>query len=507
MSGEITMNVNTQETLALLKTAQAASNADIIAKNFTQPSTATTGLQAYDLEAPSKKLYPVLTPLRNRIARVGGGFSIQANWKAITGINSQNIRVGVSEGKRGAQISHTLTENLAAYRGIGLEKSVTFEADYAARGFEDLKAGAVLQSLQGLMVAEELIILGGNTSLALGTTPTPTLSQGGSGTLGNATYSVICVALGLQAYWDLAGANNGNVNQSLNLATATVPAQIVRTNADGTTDTFGGGSAQKSAAASLAVTGAQNLFATVAAVRGAYAYAWFVGTAGSEKLEKVTTINSVSFTTALAGVGQLATALTGVDSSTSVLEFDGLLTQAAKSANNAYFNALATGTPGTGTTLTAGSGRIVEIDVALANYYQQYRCQPSDIYLNFNQFQKITNLVLGSTNPNVQFIVDPNSPMEMVAGRNVGKYLSPITGEIINLVVHPNMPPGTMMFYTGSVPAYVDGVTDICRVRTRQEYYQIEWPLRTRKYEYAVYADEVLQHFIPFTLGIISNIA
>jgi hypothetical protein len=68
----------TQETLDLLKAAQAAP--DDIIKSFVQPSTATTGLQAYNLEAPSKKLCPILTPLRNTIPRVGGGFAIQANW-------------------------------------------------------------------------------------------------------------------------------------------------------------------------------------------------------------------------------------------------------------------------------------------------------------------------------------------------------------------------------------------------------------------------------------------
>ena len=67
----------TAETLELLKVAQQ--NPDDIIKSFVQPGSATTGLQAYNLEAPSKKLYPILTPLRNEIPRVGGGFAIQAN--------------------------------------------------------------------------------------------------------------------------------------------------------------------------------------------------------------------------------------------------------------------------------------------------------------------------------------------------------------------------------------------------------------------------------------------
>ena len=42
---------------------------------------------------------------------------------------------------------------------------------------------------------------------------------------------------------------------------------------------------------------------------------------------------------------------------------------------------------------------------------------------------------------------------------------------------------------------------------TRQDYYQIEWPPRARRYECGVYADEVLQHYFPPSMAIISNIA
>ena len=101
----------TQETLELLKSAQ--STPDNIIKSFVQPSTATTGLQAYNLEAPSKKLYPVLTPLRNMIPRIGGSFAIQADWKAVTNINVTNTRAGIAEGKRGGIITHSQSEYFA----------------------------------------------------------------------------------------------------------------------------------------------------------------------------------------------------------------------------------------------------------------------------------------------------------------------------------------------------------------------------------------------------------
>lgn len=124
----------TQESLAALRVAQ--STPDDLIKSFVSPASATTGLQAYNLEAPSKKLYPVLTPLRNSIARVGGGFATQANWKAITNINVNNQRAGVSEGKRGGAIQHTVSDYFAAFRGFGLENSVTFRSQIMHQNYE-----------------------------------------------------------------------------------------------------------------------------------------------------------------------------------------------------------------------------------------------------------------------------------------------------------------------------------------------------------------------------------
>ena len=51
------------------------------------------------------------------------------------------------------------------------------------------------------------------------------------------------------------------------------------------------------------------------------------------------------------------------------------------------------------------------------------------------------------------------------------------------------------------LPYPLAGVGNLMQIRTRQDYYQIEWPLRTRRYEYGIYADEVLQHYFPPALG------
>jgi hypothetical protein len=72
------------DTLALVKAAhQKALSPEEIAKTsgWNQASTATTGITFYDLEAPAKLLFPVLTPLRNSIPRVTGKAGTQANWR------------------------------------------------------------------------------------------------------------------------------------------------------------------------------------------------------------------------------------------------------------------------------------------------------------------------------------------------------------------------------------------------------------------------------------------
>lgn len=496
------MSKLTQETLDLIKSAQSISGTDFIQKNFSQPGSATTGIQGYSLEAGAKTLYPIITPLRNRIARVSGGTTVQANWKAITGINTTNQRAGVAEGQRGGSVQHSSAEYFANFRGIGLEKSVSFEADYAARGFEDLKAMAVLQTLQSLMVQEEMILLGGNTSVSLGTTPTPTLVASSGGTLGAGNLSVICVALGLQAYWDVAGANNGQVGQSLTISSAVVPTTITRTNADGTTTAFGGGSARKSAAATVAVSASGKVTAKLpSASRGAVAYAWYWGAAGSETLGAVTTVTEVVITANAAGL-QTAASLPAADNSTSNIEFDGLLTQISKPGMGGYWKDLS------GAALTSnGAGGILEFDSILHDFFTMHRLSPQEIHMSAIDLTTATNLIMSSGGtPLMRLNVDINSTKQITAGVVIGSYLNKITGDEIKIVVHPNMPPGSILFYSDRIPAYLDGVGSLLRVLCRQDYYQIDWPLRSRKHEYGVYCDEVLQNYFIPAFGLLTNV-
>ncbi len=233
-----------------------------------------------------------MTPLRNAVPRVGGGTGTATNWRQVTALVGSGFDAmgWVPEGQRSGQMSYTTASKSASFVTIGEEDAATYEAINAGRNFEDIQARMTFRLLQKMMLKEEMAILAGNASLALGTPATPSLSATGSGaTLPAATYYVKVVALTLEGY------------QNSSLAGGVATTKDI-TGADGKSYTLAGGSSNISAEASQAVTLGQTLFASVTAVQGAVAYAWYVGSASSgEKLEAITTINSAAFSAPLAG--------------------------------------------------------------------------------------------------------------------------------------------------------------------------------------------------------------
>lgn len=496
------MTMETQDVLQNLKIAQRTPMGDLSKSTFGQSQSSTSGLTSYDLELGAKFLYPVLTPLRNIIPRVSGRGGIQANWRAVTAINTQGLRLGVSNANRGGVLAVATQDYSAQYKGIGVETSVDFEAQYAGQGFEDVRAVAAKTGLEALMLGEEAMIVGGNSSLPLGTTPTPTLSDVGTGgTLtANSAISVVCVAL----------THDGMMNASV---AGGIQSQITRSNADQTTDTFGGGAARKSPNATITTANDGNathlVRASVSPVLGALGYAWFWGPAGSEFLGAITSIASVAIVAAAQG-SQTAASLPSADFSTSVLSFDGLLTQAFRIGSGATVVMQPQGIAGAGTPLTSdGAGGIVEIDAVLKQMWDTRRLSPDTIWVSSQEALNISRKIATGVAATAQRYVHDTDASVVGGGVIVRSYLNRFSmqgGSTLDIRVHPNMPAGTLLMTTAALPYPLAGVGNLMQIRTRQDYYQIEWPLRSRRYEYGIYADEVLQHFFPPALAVIANI-
>jgi hypothetical protein len=409
----------------------------------------------------------------------------------------------VPEGQRSGRMSYTTSTKVASYVTLGEEDQVTYEARNAAQGFEDIQATMVMRLLQKMMLKEESALLGGNASLALGTTPTPTTAAAGTGgTLPAITYDVAVIALTYEGWR----------NSTL---TGGVATSLLITGADGQTYTLNGGSAQKSAVATQIVTSGQTLSVSVAAVRGAVAYAWFIGAAGASKLEKISFINSATFNTPLAGTGQTLASITAADFSRNTsLAYDGLLTTAFVTANGSFFSSLASGVAGTGTPLTSSNrGSVVEIDTMFQTMWDSFQVSPTVLFINSQELKNITNKILtAGSGPLLQYFANPEQGARVIAaGGGIEYYYNPFamgTGYKLPVMIHPNVPAGTIIAWCENLPAQYqsNNVPNVAEVKTRQDYYQINWPLKTRAQEVGVYAEEVLAVYAPFAVGVLTNI-
>ena len=460
--------------------------------------TTVNGLVNYDLQAPAKNLYPIITILANKVPRVKGKGGTATNWKQVSNlIGSGFDAMGwVPEGQRSGVMTLNVANKAASYATIGEEAALTFEAQSASEGFEDERSRNSIRLLQKAMRKEELAILGGNASVALGTAPTATLSAAGTGaTLAAATYSVICVQLTFE------GLKNSSVSAAGVATSQTITGQ------DGQTFTLSGGSSNKSASATQAVTLGQTLTASVVPAQAALGFAWYVGAAGSETLQSITTIPTASFAAPLATGNQAATAITADNSRNANYGFDGLLTTALNPANNAYVKQLG------GAFLTSsGRGSVNEIDVMLKAMWDNYKLSPTVLYVNSQEQQNITNKVLNGTSGSlVRQTISVGNDGQVVAGNVVSHYYNPFAlngGVMIPILLHPDVPAGCIIGWADNLPAQYQSneVPNVAEMHMRRDWYEIEWPLVTRSYQHGIYAEGVLAVYAPFAMGVITGV-
>jgi len=494
------MNI-TAETMTLMKEALSSARLDL-----SKAVTTSTGLAYYDLQGPAKNLYPTITKLRNMTPRVGrpSGYGTAAHWKQITALTGSGFDAmgWIPEGQRSAAMSYTATDKSASYVTLGEEDYLTFEAEAAGAGFEDLNSTVSLRLLQKTMRKEETGLLGGNASLPLGVPSTPTLSapSDSNSTLTAQTYSVIVVGLTAEGWLNCKG----------NATTGFTPSKTI-TGMDGQTYTLNGGNSNVSANATVAVASGHGLAASVTPINGAVAYAWFAGTAGSETLQEITTVNCAYFNAPLASGRQAATTVTADNSTNAGLAFDGFLVNAFEGGT---VTTQPTGTNGVGAPLTAsGRGSIVEIDTLLENMWNAYRLGPTVIFVSSQEQKNITNKVLSNSSvPLLRYDVDGASgqPYAITAGGQIKYYYNPFDGDgvTIPVVPHPDLTPGTLFAHCERLPEWYQSneVPNVAEVITRRDYYRVDWPLRTRRREYGVYAEEVLAVYAPFGVGILTKI-
>lgn len=470
----------TEETIAMAKSAFGGQDANPQTRPLRKTYDTTLDLMGVNLEAPSKKLFPVYSPLRNKTPRTKAGNGATATqWKAITGINTTKIWPGVSEGNRNSKIV-TATENKSAtFKELGLDDEVTFKAINRARNFEDIRATASINLLYACMIDEEKTILGGNVEDigapdSTGLTFLADSATAGSLVPGN-TVRVSVSALVLRGYdkaekADAAAGPNEADGESTVLTS---------------THVMGGGK--------TAIDVKWN------ALKGAVAYNIFTRDitaegAGAGHYHSTVTINRVTVGTVdVAGADSNTTDLTG-----NALEFDGFIKQieAASGAPASHYVDQA------GAALTSDSaGGIVEFDAVLKAMWDNYKLGPDEIIVNAAQARDITKLIGSSSNLAYRVVLQ-DGQRNIVGGIYVGSYLNKFASTFaegianeVPIKIHPNLPPGTILFILHRLPYPNNQIPNVWEVETLQEYTHYDWALTARKYEFGIYWDEVLKGY------------
>jgi hypothetical protein len=474
------------------------------------------GYQWYDLQSLVDRTFPQITPLISEVPRMAGDGGSSTNWKEVYAINAGNLSPGVSERNRNATVQTLLRQHFAPYAELGFEDFVTWKSELeAGKLTPEVKALAVEDLFYASRQAEEKVLLWGNTGLTsggngvpLGIAPTPVAVLVAGGALTAQATEVWVAALTPEGFFNSTVAGG-------------VPTSITRQNVGGTTDTYGGGSSQISAASNAVTTAGGNLAvsASCAVVKGAVAYAWFIGAsaggAAAARLAAITTINSVlitanpTVTTPLSGFTVLAAGCSA-DNSGNGLEFDGMMTQTL--AGNGIFAYQATGVNGTGTGLTYdGAGGIVEIEADFLNFWNTSRLIPDEILVSGQELQNILQLIINGGGASLYRLnLDGNAMRQGIsAGNLIRSYLGKFAmggGHEVMITLHPNMPAGTILYRTKQLPYRIQNMRNTFNVRTLQEWRQIDWPITQRSWDYGVYVTETAEMHASFAFGCRTNI-
>lgn len=162
-----------------------------LGKEITLTSPLSTSIAVYDLQAPAKKTFPVLSPFRNSIPRVPGQ-GTATHYKVLQGISNSgqggvaNLRISIAELPQLTQngvtlnlppeITYAAIDATTSFAPLGVGSSASMIAQIAARGYQDLRELAALSTLQSFMMGEDRMDWSGRTA-ALGAPTIAVASQ------------------------------------------------------------------------------------------------------------------------------------------------------------------------------------------------------------------------------------------------------------------------------------------------------------------------------------------
>ena len=477
-----------QSMLESLKTAQP----DLM-KDLTTSSPVSTGLVAYDLEAPAKMLTPRPTPLRNRLPR-RKGVGLAHQFKVISGFTGTatgsvaNIHPGIVDTTqtnfapagagnalyyaRDPKISYAGYDKTVAYSQFSVSDAVTWSAQYAGQGYQDIRQLSRTSLLYSSMLLEErMLLLGRGTSarnfLGALTAPTGLTLTARSAGAGETALSGVSTNIYVKVTSDA-----GDFGQSVLTSAATVApsSQVVDV-----TVTLPAGA-----------TGMRVYVSTGSSDPGDAAR-WFAGRSGT---------NSFTLQGALPTSGTAASSVTA-DTSAYTAGYDGIL-PICTGADSGYVNrlnaALSTSNPGS------------EWQAAFASLYDSVKADPDRTLLNGTDRKQLSDSLKTSSSSNYRMTITQDQLTGVTLGDVVNTIINEVTGKGVSVEVHPWMPQGNAPIISDTLPLPDSEVSDVWAVYNVQDMMGVDWPVQQFAFESSSYWFGALVCYAPAWNGAITGI-
>jgi len=452
------------------------------------------GLVPFDLLAPSRLIYPVYTVFRNKLPRPAGqGTSrIERTFTGISGSQTGGqgvIDISIPElvQSTGTLASTTWPLNIPGagsqtqvqlnipYRFFGLTESLSWLAQFAGQGFEDISALANLILLQEMMLGEEYQMLSATaTNLATPGTPTATVRT--------------------------AGSNETALNTTLQAV------KVAATN-------YYGSTAVSTASTTFTVAAGQVVDVTIPAVAGAQSYNIY-GYDGTSYYLLASNVGGVKYT--LQGFASLPATVTPPASDTgtgSDTRMEGIIpTLTGKSANGVYPAGWQGGyinqSVGTHLSYNAIYTALQQLwDNSGSNNPGAFRADPAEIVGEGGDIMRLSNDVISQGSATAyRLFIDQADVAGVRVGAAVSEFQNPITRSVLKMVVHPWLTQGTAMLMTYQLPQTWTNVSNAWEMTMVQDYVSIAWPVIDATFRYSIFMYGALCAHAPQYSGILQGL-
>lgn len=469
------------------------------------------GLAPFDLRAPSRLIYPVYTVFRNKLPRPAGqGLSMQE--KVFTGISGSGtggqgvLDISTNELTGSTSFSNwplnlpqagsqSETALNVPYRFFGLTEQLSFLAQFAGQGFEDVSALANLILLQEMMLGEEYMMISG-TSQALATpgTPTATLRTAGSNETpigSNANYAVAVTAVNYYGETVISSFSSNVVTTSSTVVDVTI--------------------------APVAGANQYNLYVSTNASPGqANAYIQVgtttqsgVSTSGSQTGNAV---GGLKFTLqgAAPSAGTSPTSDTGTGKNTRMEGIIPTLTGASATAGiypSGWKGGYVNQSVGTHLSYNAVYNLLDGLWETNGANTGAFKADPAELVGNGGDIMRLSNDVISQgQGTNYRLFLDQPDVSGVRVGAAVSEFQNPITKSILKLVVHPWLTQGTALAMSYQLPQTWSNVANAWEMTCVQDYVSIAWPVIDATFRYSIFLYGALTAHAPQYSGILQGL-